>query len=54
MTNDFENNAPDTTIVDGVKNELSEIDAIDVSEHAARYETLHHKLQETLSGIDGL
>lgn len=54
MTNDFENNAPDTAIVDGVKNELSEIDAIDISEHAARYETLHQKLQETLSGIDGL
>ena len=34
--------------------ELNEIDATDVSEHAARYETLHQKLQETLSGIDGL
>ena len=54
MTNDFENDAPDTAIVDGVKNELNEIDANDVSEHAARYETLHKKLQETLSAIDGL
>ena len=34
--------------------ELNEIDATDVSEHAARYEALHQKLQETLSGIDGL
>ncbi len=32
MTNDFENNAPDTAIVDGVKNELNEIDATDVSD----------------------
>ena len=54
MTNDFETNAPDTAIVDDVKNELSEIDATDISEHAARYEMLHQKLQETLSGIDGL
>ena len=54
MTNDFENSAPETAIVDGVKNELNEIDATDVSEHAARYETLHQKLQETLSGIEGL
>jgi hypothetical protein len=37
-----------------VKDELNEIDATDVSEHAARYENLHQKLQETLSGIDGL
>jgi hypothetical protein len=47
-------NTSDSPIVDGVKSELNEIDAIDVSEHAARYEVLHQKLQETLSGIDGL
>ena len=41
-------------IVDEVKSELKEIDATDVSEHAQRYEALHQKLQETLSGIDGL
>jgi hypothetical protein len=41
-------------IVEEVKSELNEIDATDVSEHAQRYETLHQKLQETLSGIDGL
>jgi hypothetical protein len=45
---------PDTTIPDEVKSELNEIDVTDVSEHAARYELLHQKLQETLSGIDGL
>jgi hypothetical protein len=47
-------NTSDSTIVDTVKDELNEIDATDVSEHAARYENLHQKLQETLSGIDGL
>ena len=41
-------------IVEEVKFELNEIDATDVSEHAQRYEVLHQKLQETLSGIDGL
>jgi len=47
-------NTSDSTIVDAVKDELNEVDATDVSEHAARYENLHQKLQETLSGIDGL
>jgi hypothetical protein len=41
-------------IVEDIKKELIEIDALDVSEHAARYEILHQKLQQTLSGIDGL
>ena len=44
----------DSVIVDEVKSELNEIDITEVSEHAARYEALHQKLQETLSGIDGL
>ena len=41
-------------IIEEVKSELNDIDATDVSEHAQRYEVLHQKLQETLSGIDGL
>jgi hypothetical protein len=44
----------ESAIVDEIKNELTEIDATDVSEHSARYEVLHQKLQETLAGIDGL
>jgi len=46
--------ASEPTIVDAIKSELSESDATDVSEHAQRYEALHEKLQETLSGIDSL
>jgi hypothetical protein len=42
------------SLVDEVKSELSEIDASDVTEHAARFEALHGKLQEALSTIDGL
>jgi hypothetical protein len=42
------------SLVDEVKSELSQIDASDVTEHAARFEALHGKLQEALSTIDGL
>ncbi len=42
------------SIVDGVRLELEEIDSSDLTEHAARFETLHKKLQETLTSIDGL
>jgi hypothetical protein len=50
-----ESNAPDhSSIVDGVRAELEEIDASDLSEHAARFEALHKKLQDSLSSIDGL
>lgn len=44
----------EVTLVDEVKAELSEIDASDLSEHAARFDSLHQKLQESLSSIDGL
>jgi hypothetical protein len=58
----FENNATDSessssvevTLVDDVKAELGEIDSSDLSEHSARFEALHGKLQEALSTIDGL
>jgi hypothetical protein len=54
MNENTQQQSSDSTIVDSVKSELNEIDAMDVSEHAVRYEALHQKLQETLSGIDGL
>ena len=44
----------EVTLVDDVKAELSEIDASELSEHSARFEALHGKLQEALSTIDGL
>ena len=58
----FENNSSESesgstvevTLVDDVKAELSEIDSSDLSEHSARFEALHGKLQEALSTIDGL
>jgi hypothetical protein len=42
------------TLLDEVKSELNEIDSSDLSEHSARFEALHVKLQEALSTIDGL
>ncbi len=58
----FENNGAESesvstvevTLVDDVKAELSDIDSSDLSEHSARFEALHGKLQEALSTIDGL
>jgi hypothetical protein len=44
----------EVTLVDDVKAELGEIDSSDLSEHSARFEALHGKLQEALSTIDGL
>lgn len=58
MSEDFNNQAHDSvqdeSIVDGVRRELEEIDASDLSEHAARFDALHKKLQDSLNSIDGL
>ncbi len=59
----FEDNAPtlgstqsasDSSLVEEVKIELTDIDNSDLSEHAARFDALHGKLQEALNSIDGL
>ena len=42
------------TLVEEVKVELNDIDSSDLTEHPARFEALHGKLQEALSTIDGL
>ena len=55
MSSEF-NNPEETTpsLVEEVKIELAEIDTADLTEHAARFEALHGKLQEALNSIDGL
>jgi hypothetical protein len=40
--------------VEELRNELQEIDAMEVSDHAQRFESLHQKLNQALSSIDGL
>lgn len=57
MSNQFQNNLSeesDVSLVDGVRAELEEIDASDLTEHAARFEALHDKLSQALNSIDGL
>jgi hypothetical protein len=49
MTSEDENN-----LVAEVRAELEEIDASDLSEHSARFDALHQKLQESLKSIDNL
>ena len=46
--------ASDSSLVEDVKIELSDIDNSDLSEHAACFDALHGKLQEALNSIDGL
>lgn len=48
------NDVKEPSIVDGVRAELDEIDSTDLTEHAARFEALHKKLQDSLNSIDGL
>lgn len=58
MSEDF--NAPESAtdnsgaLVEQVKIELNDIDNSDLTEHAARFDALHGKLQEALNSIDGL
>ena len=44
----------EVNLVQEVRSELEEIDAGDLSEHSARFEALHEKLQESLKSIDNL
>ena len=41
-------------LVEQVRSELVEIDAMQINDHGDRYEQLHQKLSIALSSIDGL
>ena len=41
-------------LVEEVRSELVEIDAMQINDHGDRYEKLHQKLSTALSSIDGL
>jgi hypothetical protein len=47
-------NEEDVNLVEEVRIELEDIDASDLSEHSARFEALHEKLQSSLKEIDNL
>ena len=42
------------SLVEESRTELQEIDAMEVGDHAERFETLHQRLNQALSSIDGL
>lgn len=42
------------SLVEELRSELQEIDAMVVGDHAARFEALHQRLNQALSSIDGL
>ncbi|CAB4530555.1 unannotated protein [freshwater metagenome] len=42
------------SLVEELRTELQEIDAMEVGDHAQRFETLHQRLNQALSSIDGL
>jgi len=42
------------SFVQELRDELQEIDAMQVGDHAQRFEALHQKLNQALSSIDGL
>ena len=61
MENNFNGDSSSNTtdvnpenLVAEVRAELTEIDAMDVSDHADRFEQLHYKLNSALSSIDGM
>ena len=57
MGRDSDSVLPDVNpenLVAEIRGELSEIDSMEVSEHAARFEELHQKLNTALSSIDGM
>jgi len=41
-------------LVEEIRNELVDIDSLEINEHARRFEELHTKLATALSSIDGL
>jgi len=47
-------NNQEIDLVQKVREELEEIEVSDISEHSARFEALHEKLQESLKSIDNL
>jgi hypothetical protein len=42
------------SLVEESRTELQEIDAMEVGDHAERFEALHQRLNQALSSIDGL
>jgi hypothetical protein len=48
------NQALGDSLVEELRTELQEIDAMEVGDHAVRFEALHQRINQALSSIDGL
>ncbi|CAB4711565.1 unannotated protein [freshwater metagenome] len=51
---ELESSIDGESLVEQVRNELVEIDSMDVNDHAQRYEDLHTTMAAALSSIDGV
>ena len=54
MNEEFLSEVDQETLVSQVKEELTDLDSLELSDHAKRYEELHAKLNQALSSIDGM
>ena len=54
MSDQFDPEIDQESLVVQVKEELSDIDSLELDDHARRYEELHAKLNQALSSIDGM
>ena len=54
MNEEFLSEVDQETLVSQVKEELTDLDSLELNDHAKRYEELHAKLNQALSSIDGM
>lgn len=54
MSDEVMNDIDQESLVVQVKEELHDIDSLELDDHARRYEELHAKLNQALSSIDGM
>ena len=54
MSEEFLSEVDQETLVSQVKEELTDLDSLELNDHAKRYEELHAKLNQALSSIDGM
>jgi hypothetical protein len=51
---DINNQVHGESLVEELRSDLQEIDAMELGDHAERFELLHQRLNQALSSIDGL
>lgn len=54
MNHEINHEIDQESLVAQVKEDLHDIDSLELDDHARRYEELHAKLNQALSSIDGM